>query len=219
MIAMTVSVIIVGCILMVYVYHEKLFKRHEIISNLQQNLRAAMYIMESEIRMAGLDPLDTAHPMILTANNHNFRFQLDRNCNGTRFKDPEDFSNGAYASSGDDENEEIQYGFNSSKDSLARESWDGGMKVIVDNIEILDFRFFDANGKLLNDEDNSDEVPRDQRQDIRSVEITLVSRSDREYQGHKDITEYKNLNKTVLLNADDHYYRKTLSKRILLRNM
>ncbi|MCD6266685.1 MAG: prepilin-type N-terminal cleavage/methylation domain-containing protein, partial [Deltaproteobacteria bacterium] len=56
LVAMAISVIVMASIGYVYYTQQKSYVAQEQISAMQQNLRAAMYYMEREIRMAGFDP-------------------------------------------------------------------------------------------------------------------------------------------------------------------
>ena len=49
----------------------------EQVAAMQQELRAAMYIMQREIRMAGCDPIGSAGAGIQTPNTNSITFTLD----------------------------------------------------------------------------------------------------------------------------------------------
>ena len=61
LIAVTISGVVIAAIYSAYLTQHRAYENTEKISAVQQNLRAAMYYMEREIRMAGFDPLGTAN--------------------------------------------------------------------------------------------------------------------------------------------------------------
>ncbi len=55
-IAMAMSLIVMGAIYSLFQTQQKSYIHQERVATVQQNLRAAMFMMEREIRMAGYDP-------------------------------------------------------------------------------------------------------------------------------------------------------------------
>ena len=77
MIAMAVSIIVLGGIYTIYNSQTRSHRTQQEIVNMQQNLRAAMALMEKEIMMAGSDPSEKAGAEIVTATASTLRFTMD----------------------------------------------------------------------------------------------------------------------------------------------
>jgi type IV pilus assembly protein PilW len=58
LIAMVVALIATGAVYSVYSVQQRHFRNQQLVQTAQQNLRGAMLVIESEIRMAGYDPED-----------------------------------------------------------------------------------------------------------------------------------------------------------------
>lgn len=61
-IAMAMSLVVMGAIYSLFTTQQKSYIHQERVATVQQNLRAAMYMMSREIRMAGCDPTGAATP-------------------------------------------------------------------------------------------------------------------------------------------------------------
>jgi prepilin-type N-terminal cleavage/methylation domain-containing protein len=61
-IAMAMSLVVMGAIYTLFTNQQRSYMHQERVATIQQNLRAAMYMMAREIRMAGCDPTGTASP-------------------------------------------------------------------------------------------------------------------------------------------------------------
>jgi type IV pilus assembly protein PilW len=77
LIAMFISVIVSGSILMAYKSQQKSYVTQEQVAVMQQNLRAAIFYMEREIRMAGYDTAHTGNFGIQTAGPNSITFTSD----------------------------------------------------------------------------------------------------------------------------------------------
>lgn len=107
----------------------RIYHTQERAAAMQQNLRAAVFYLEREIRMAGLDPLGTAAAGILRAEPNLIRFSEDADGDGTI----------SY-------NEDITYTLGDSNgdgipDELERNSW-----TVAENIMALTFEYLDRSG-------------------------------------------------------------------------
>jgi type IV pilus assembly protein PilW len=151
MVAVVISGIAVTAIYYTYFSQQKSFVVTEQSAALQQNLRAAMFFMEREIKMAGCNPTSLTDARILTADPSLIRFTKDMNGNGE--------INGA--------TEDVQYSLGGS--DLVRNG-----SVVAENIVTLDFTYLNAAGGVLDDGGGSVTT---NISDIRSVHITLVART------------------------------------------
>lgn len=234
MIALAVSCIVSGAIYSFYSSQQKTYRTQQQIANMQQNLRSCTYLLEKEIKLAGYDPRGCANPSILIAGKGQFSFQADINGNCNDFTLTPRPSNPAKPRI--DSNEQVRYGLNNDKDkngvadkfpcALGRATWASGLMPMADNIEVLNFVYLDANGIVLAP------LPLDQAAllKIRTVEVTLISRSQSPDRNHVDgglqdplggkRKGYFNLRGDLIRHAPyDNYYRRSVSKIIRLRNI
>jgi len=118
----------------------------------QQSVRNAVEMMVQDIRLAGLNPLGSALAGIEVAEANRLRFSADVNFDGT-VDPPADF-------------ERITYDLNG---TALRQTNHLGTEVLMGDVALLDFRYFDAGDVLI-------PFPIDDAAElaaIRTVEITL----------------------------------------------
>ena len=207
LVAMAISVIVMASIGYVYYTQQKSYVAQEQISSMQQNLRAAMYYMEREIRMAGFDPTEDAGAGINIANNAELEFTVDYNGNGT--------------CTAGETNEQIRYHLTNDADddgiadgspcNLGRETWGGGLQTVAENIDALDFVYLDADGNITGT-----------IADIRSVQVTIVARVGKPDPGYTNTNAYFNQRDAVnpiLPAQNDSFRRRRLTTTIKCRNL
>ena len=132
------------------------------MAEMQQNLRAAMFFMAREIRMAGCNPTGGANAGFVTANVNTINFTMD-----LRGKDPDDPADGDTG----DPNENVTYALGDSNGDGSIEilrDTGGGQQPVAENIDALDFVYLDENGNITAS-----------NMAIRSVQITIVARTGR----------------------------------------
>ena len=213
MVAMAIaSVLMAG----IYTFYHNQLKTHitqQEMVDMQQDARAAMYMMTREIRMAGYDPQNTG-ATIRTANVAQMAFDSDSdgtadgviNANSERFY---------YALSNDADGDGLADG---TPCNLERGGWDNSLNPedlnpVALNIDALNFVYLDNDGiTALN------------LADIRSVQITLVARSGDVVpvlmRNHTDNTIYTNQQGTVILPAqNDNFRRIRLTATVKVRNL
>ena len=169
MIAMVVSLLALAAIYSTFLAQHQSYQVQNETADMQQNIRAAMYYMEREIRMAGDDPFNTGNfgfsSGTSTANAKVIQFTAD--IGGGFSGEP----NGVYEAG----NENIQY-------NLADPDGDGvndlfrNNVMVARNIDAIDFVYLDAAGAPLNSGGGGVSLPLYSQ--IRSVEITVVARTD-----------------------------------------
>ena len=156
LVAMAVAGIAMTGIYSVYYSQQKSHTAQEEVAEMQQNLRAAMYFMAKDIRMAGCNPTGTASAGFVTANSNDIRFTMDTHGQATT-----DAPNGTI-----NNDEDIRYYL--SGNDLIRETGDGSGATVAENIQALSFAYLDPNGtattSLLS---------------IRSVQVTLTAQTGR----------------------------------------
>jgi len=214
LVAMTVGLVVMAGVSMTFRSQQKSYLLQEQMAAMQQNLRAAMFHMEKEIRMAGCDPDHTANARIVTANATSITFTKDIRATAEGSL-PDGDTN--------DPSENITYYLNDSDgdgldDELRRNDLNGiGDQVIADNISALNFVYLDQTDTKLDDGAGNVTLSIPQ---IRSVEITLLANTGRGDRGFQNNTVYTNqVGDTIFGPAGDNRRRKLLTTCIKCRNL
>ncbi|MEW6669606.1 MAG: prepilin-type N-terminal cleavage/methylation domain-containing protein [Thermodesulfobacteriota bacterium] len=203
LIAMAITGIVMGAVYSTYYSQQKSYVAQEQIAEAQQNLRAALYYLEREIRMAGYDPTGQANAGLVTTNANTIRFTMDLTNNA-----------GTGGPDGDtgDTNEDVTYSLYTSGgvQMLGRKSPSTAANVpVASNIDALDFVYLDDNGAVTANLAN-----------MRAVQITVVARTSRRDPGYQDTTVYRNQQGTAIYTAaGDAYRRRVLSAQVRCRNL
>jgi len=199
LLTMIISSMVMGGICSTFYSQQNSYVTQDQRCMMQQNLRAAMYFMEREIRMAGLDPTGDAGAGIQTANPSSIRITRDLNNNGNTTDADEDIIYALYDEDGDSDND------------LGRNDVNGaGVELLAENIDAVNFVYLDENGASTT---NPSEA--------RSVQISLVARADRPDRGYQNTTVYQNQSGDPIFTppAGDKYRRKMLSTEVMCRNL
>jgi len=199
LIAMVLSVILMAAVYSTYYSQQKSYLVQEQLAAMEQNLRAAMFYMERDIRMAGCDPTRKAGAGVTTANAASISFTEDADGNETT----ETVTYVLTDSDGDGDND------------LERST-----ELLAENIEALDFVYLDGASppNVLNP--GKTDVSGVNIPNIRAVEVTVVARTAIEDRTYTDTSNYVNQRGTEILPAqNDHYRRKRLSSNIKFRNL
>ena len=174
LIAMAVSSIVMAMIISAFGSQQKAHVTQQQVVDMQQNIRAAMYLMESEIRMAGCDSTGNAGAGILTAGPGSINLTMDITGGETDgidndndgLVDAADVADESRYGDGDtgDSNENITFGFSAADDAdgdgiadppagaapLGRNTGGGFMRMAED-IHAIGFAYAyddDENGQL-----------------------------------------------------------------------
>lgn len=145
LVALLILSIVAGVAYGIFGSLSKSFTTQDVAAKTQQNLRIGIDFMTRDIRMAGLDPLDTADAGIVDATATAFRFTADKNMDGDV----------------DDPAEDVTYRLNGNKLELID---DQGAVTLNENITDFEFIYFDTDGAATTVVQN-----------IRSVGITLTA--------------------------------------------
>ena len=220
MIAMVVSLLALAAIYSTFLAQHRSYQVQSETSDMQQNIRAAMYFMEREIRMAGSNPFKSL-PLpsfgITAASQNSITFTEDVRGNAAGL--PPDGDTG-------DSDENITYLFFDSDadgkpDSLARNDINGGggNQIVARNIDAVDFVYLDGNSAVIPFVAGA--IPAINLDQIRSVEITVVARTkDPLLYGAKNNISYVNQQGTqILAPQGDNVSRRRLSVLIHCRNL
>ena len=201
MVAMAiVSVLMAG----IYTFYQSQVKSHvtqQVLVDMQQDARVAMYMMTREIRMAGCDPQRSTGATIRLANAAQIAFDSDQDGDGSITAD-----------------ERFYYTLNNG--NLERGGWNNPSAPVPDalnpvalNVDALNFVYLDSAGFETAD-----------LAAIRSVQITLVARSGDQVPAliHKqtDSRIYANqLGDEILSAQNDNFRRIRLTAAVKVRNM
>jgi type IV pilus assembly protein PilW len=200
LIATAIAGIVMGGIYSVYVSQQTSYTAQAQVTALEQNVRAAVYFMQRDISMAGCDPSGTAHAGILTATAHSIRLTEDLNGDGDAAEYNEDISYSLYTSGG------IQ--------KLGRKTpFTTSNQPVAEGVDVLDFVYLDGAGQVL-------PAPVSDPSKIRSVQITLVVRSDKADPHYSNTIVYRNQSGAVIFGPrNDHFRRRLLTVEIRCRNL
>ena len=213
LVAMVISGMVMAAMYSSYYSQQKSYVVQEQVAAMQQNLRAAMFFMEKEIRMAGCDPKRTADAGITTANANSISFTEDI-WDGTEGGPPDGDTS--------DPNENITYEHIDSDADTIKDQLTRNTVPIAENIHALNFVYLDgASPPNVLDDDGNGNVTTSISQ-IRSVQITIVASTDMNDPQDKytDTSSYTNQQGTVILAAqNDHLRRRLLTTSIRCRNL
>jgi type IV pilus assembly protein PilW len=199
LVTLAIAGVVMAGIYQVYNSHQRTYVTQLGVVEMQQNLRAAVYYLAREIRMAGFDPEDTGNFGIETAASNSLRFTTDTDEDGTV-----------------DSNEDITYSlydaYSDGDNDLGRQVSGGSNQAIAENVDALNFVYFDANNSKLT-------APVANVDDIRSIQITIVARAAYD-PNFTNSTVYRNEENDVIYTAvGDEYRRRIATVRVRCRNM
>ena len=202
LVAMAIAGVVMAAVYSTYYSQQKSYVTQEQVAGMQQNLRAAIYIMERELRMAGYDPTGKADAGIVTANANSLTVTMDiDDAAGTGTPDEDT----------DDTSEDITYSLYTSGgiQKLGRKSPStANNQPVAENIDALDFVYLNQNGQVTTT-----------LSQIRSVEVSLVARTSRGDPGYLNNEVYQNQQGAPIYTADDNYRRKLLTVQVKCRNL
>jgi len=209
-VAMAISALVMASIYSTYWAQLKSHITQQMVVEMHQNARAAMFAMESEIRMAGYDPTGNAGATVVFADDTQLVFTSDHNGDGviasSPFVVPEEM---------------IRYTLNGG--DLGRQSYTDPVEAVAENIEVLDFVYLDANGQPLPTPMN----PGDPNLAlIRSIQVTLIAKSGSGanpavlMMKRTDNRTYQNQQGSqILVNPNDEFRRLLFTTDVKCRNL
>lgn len=204
LVAMAVAGLAMSAIYTTYNSQQKSYVVQQEIAIMQQNLRAGMQMLMSELRMAGFDPTGKADAGIETADDYTddanqsvIRFTRDDNEDGDVTDSGEDLTYSLYTSSN------VQ--------KLGRKNPSTNMPV-AEYIDKFHLHFLDDDNSLLN-------VTTANIGDIRSVQITIVGQSANYDPDYSNAFTYQDLQGNSFTIAADGYRRAVLSAQVQCRNL
>ncbi len=199
--AMLIAGIVLTGVYSVYSVQQKSYYSQQDLIQLQGKLRTAIHFMEREISMAGCDPTGNSGAGIVVATGAMIRVQEDVDGDGDASEYSEDITYGIYTSS-------------DGTKKLGRKSpVTANYQPVVQHVDVVDFVYLDEDGQVLSS-------PVSDTRKIRSVQVTVLVRAEKEDPSFIDTTTYKNQQGTIIFGpANDHFHRRIISLEILCRNL
>ncbi len=211
LVATAIGLIVLSAVYSTYTTQQRSYILQEQIATMQQNLRAAMYFMVREIRMAGCDPTGDALAGITGAGPTSISFTRD-------IRSTDDLTDHTADGDTDDTGESITYQFVDSDGDGVNDRITRNNQALAENIDALDFVYLNASDTELDDDGSGNvttSIP-----NIVSVQVTVVARTGRGDQGYTNQQTFSNRQgRTILAAQNDNSHRKDLTSLIRCRNL
>ena len=203
LVALVISLIVMGGIYLTSISQERNLHIEDRVAELQANLRAGLYVLERDLRLAGYDPLCIAPPCydvgFTNATATSLTFTMRKPTTNTI----QTIAYSLYDSQGDGDND------------LGRDVDGSGNQPLILNVDALNFVYFDKSGNRLNTFPLSDS----DLKKIKVIEITIVAHSEIPDPNYVSTQPFTNLQgETVFTPSSDHFRRRSISSRVLCRN-
>ncbi len=210
LIAMAISTVVMTAIYSAYQSQLKSHITQQKVVEMQQNARAAMFVMEREIKMSGYDPDRSQDTAITVADNNTITFTISAISDGIDNDGDGDIDT---ADSDGGEVQTITY-------SIGGPDLQRNGALVAENIEVLDFVYLREDRTAL----LATPLDSDNRDLIRSIQITLIARSGENVAvlmiKHTDNKTYNNQQGDALLvNPNDQFRRVILTADVKCRNL
>ncbi len=207
LITMLIFSIIIAAVYSSHATQQKSYQVQGQVAEMQQNFRAALSLMTTDIRMAGFDPLRTAGTGIMVALPGRLQVTLDANSDGNFVGDPGEMFDFGFAAAIDGDDDGIPDVF-PNVDSLGKQTNGGGYQPIADNIQAIEFLYLDSTGTVTAI-----------LAQIRSVQITILARSARLDPTFINSMTYTTPSLQVWGPYNDNFRRRMLTTTIWCRNL
>jgi type IV pilus assembly protein PilW len=214
MIAVTISMIITSAIYQIFHSQQRSYLLQNQVAEMQQNLRAGLYMMAREIRSAGYDPEQTGRFGFVTdfaapdaVLSPDINYATDKNI--IAFTMDSDTGPGVINKIWD---EQVVYRFSNNLLQRYNAGWtteEEKWQTVAADIDALDFVLVDQNGNITANPAN-----------VAAVEITLLVRTGERDKDYTNTQIYRNQRGTDICPAcnNDHYHRRVLTTTVFIRN-
>jgi len=194
LIAVVISLIVMAGTYLAFEFQHRAYITEEEVTEMQQNLRAAMLILERDIRRAGFDPTTIAKATIIDATAISITFTLDENVDQTldangdgMFDNGEAFTYTLYDSTIDADTELDDLGrdpdgITGISDTNGTSGGNATYQVVAENIEAVEFIYTLADGTRTTTPGNLNE--------IRAIQVWLLARTSREISDMPNFEDY-----------------------------
>lgn len=210
MIVVAVSGVLMGAVFSAYLAQQKVSTTQESVVEMQQNLRAAMTVMTTELRMAGYDPNGDGGIGIVSANPTALSFSLyhpeyladndDNDGDGTIDEADEDVKNILYDLSDANGDGAIDIGYQIGADVTKKVP-------IAERIDNIEFNYLDEDGNVTADMD-----------DIRWIQVSMLARARQADPDFTNTTTYTAGSGATWV-KNDNFRRRLLISTVKLRNI
>jgi type IV pilus assembly protein PilW len=208
LVAMVCSSLMIVALYQMFHSQQRSFMRQEDVTEMQQNLRAGLYMMARDIRSAGFDPNRTANAGFVSDFNPAvldpvINYAADTNIIAFTIDDDGDGSIQA------NDNEQIAYRVknnNLERFSVTRNAWEP----IANNIDALNFVYLDKDGNVTVDPAG-----------FKAVEVSLLVRTGDQDPKYTNTQIFKNKQEVDICPDcnNDNYRHRLLSTTIRIRNL
>lgn len=203
LVTMAISGVVMAGIYTTFFSQQQTYLTQTEVAAMHQNLRAALFNLKREIRMAGYNPEGTADTGILSAGTDSIQVGMDLT---------DDAGTGDPDGDAGDADETVTYSLSDTDGNgvtdLARQTG-GGTVMAAQQIDALNFVYLDGDGAQTATLDN-----------IRSVQITVVARTGEPVRGYSNSTVYRNQhNETIYTAPGDSFRRSILMAQVKCRNL
>ena len=217
LVALALAGIVSAAVYNVYISQNKSYAVQDRVAEMQQNLRAANYMMRREIMMAGYNPLKATGVGIVSASATQLQFRMD--ITGGEADGLDNDQDGLVDEEGEsdgdavDTNEDITY-------QLDEGNLERNDQVLAENIDALNFVYLDAGGDFLDLVTTPGDIT-----EIRSIQLSLVARADFGDPDYTNNNPYKNQQGDDLVlymstnPPNDNFRRRLLTSHIRCRNL
>lgn len=212
LVALALASLVMTAVYSTYMIQHKAYVTQDQVAAIQQNLRAAMYMMELDFRMAGYDPEEKANSGLI----------VDTTDDDATDSDSISFT---YVVGDDGVTEDtVTYRLydtdNDGDSNLGRKLNNETIQPMAEHIDALDFVYYDG-------ADNEIDVTAGGNvNDIRVIEVTMVARAYRWDPDYTDNKAYTNALGEIIYNVgvhgyphEENYRRRTMTKKIRGRNL
>jgi len=213
LVAMAMGLAAMGSIYMAYDSQQKAHGVQQLVVEIQQNLRAGMFVMSRDIRMAGYDPTGQTGATITEAAAGAITVTMDLDgLNGISGND----ETIRFALSPDADDAADDGVCDTGNCKLGRGRGGGALQTVAENIDAINFVYLDTDGNVI----ATPVTNADDRARIRTVQVTLVGKSSTGQTGYMKNTVYTNKQgDTVLGIQNDNFHRRVLTTQFKCRNM
>jgi len=152
LIAMVISMVVLGSIISVYLMQSKKYDREELLVEMRENIRAGIDMVTRELMNTGYDPTGSAGAGVLLAEDNSVRFTMDLDENGS--------ISGA--------NEDVTYALDGTDLQLTRNG-----QPVAENITAVVFTYYDNTNTQLGTPVTTD------LEKIRRVSVKLTAQTSK----------------------------------------
>lgn len=213
LITLALTGIVMIAVYKTFTWQQKVHAVQESVAAMQQDCRVGMEVMLKDLRMAGFSPKTAGVAGILSATDSSIRFTKDLSGNGICETTIDTNGNGVI-----EQCEDITYSLSGSGTDYSLVRNDAvNSDALVSNVDGLKFVYMDADGNIM-----TTPVPAANLSDIRTIQVTMVVRSDMPDKEFKNTAVYKdqqNIAISLKTAGDNRYRRRALTATVRCRNL